>query len=63
VPLKVEREAVEENTGERFVFEEVLFANGEFVPDLQPADVDRHVRAFGDICLVIFNSNEFVYVY
>ena len=63
VPLEVEREAVEENTGERFVFEERLLANEEFEPDLQPADVDRHVRALGDVCLVILNSNESVYVY
>ncbi|QEG41692.1 PSD1 and planctomycete cytochrome C domain-containing protein [Roseimaritima ulvae] len=63
VPRKVRREAVEENTGERFAFEEKLFANEEFQPDLQAADVDRHVRALGDVCLVMFNSNEFVYVY
>ncbi|MBI1246664.1 DUF1549 domain-containing protein [bacterium] len=63
VPLKVKREAVEENTGERFTFEEELLANQEFQPDLQPADVGRHVRALGDICLVILNSNEFIYVY
>jgi hypothetical protein len=63
VPLKVKREAVEENTGERFTFEEPLFANLEFEPDLQPAEVDRHVRALGDVCLVILNSHEFVYVY
>lgn len=63
VLLTVKREAVEENTGERFSFEEQLFANKEFEPDLQPADVDRHTRALADICLVILNSNEFVYVY
>ena len=63
IPLKVKREAVEENTGERFTFEEPLFSNLEFKPDLQPADVTRHVRALSDICLVILNSNEFVYVY
>lgn len=63
VPLMVEREAVEENTGERFTFEERLFSNSEFTPDIQPTDTSRHVRALADICLVILNSNEFVYVY
>ncbi len=63
VLLKVKREAIEENTGERFTFEEPLFANEEFESDLRPTDVDRHVRALGDVCLVILNSNEFVYVY
>ena len=60
VLLKVKREAVEENTGERFSFEEHLFSNEAFKPDLQPGDVDRKVRALADICLVILNSNEFV---
>ena len=61
--LEVVREAVEENTGEKFTFTERLFSNADFVPDLQPADVDRHTRALSDLCLVILNSNEFVYVY
>jgi hypothetical protein len=62
-PLEIVREAVEENTGERFTFTEPLFSNADFVPDLQPADVDRHTRALSDLCLVILNSNEFVYIY
>ncbi|WP_425614021.1 PSD1 and planctomycete cytochrome C domain-containing protein [Anatilimnocola sp. NA78] len=62
-PLEVVRDAVEENTGERFTFREKLHANAEFVPDLQPADVSRRTRALADICLALFNSNEFVYVY
>jgi len=62
-PLKVVREAVEENTGEKFTFVERLHSNADYIPDLQPADVDRHTRALSDICLVLLNSNEFVYVY
>jgi hypothetical protein len=62
-PLEVRREAIEENTGERFSFMETLHANADFVPDLQPADVPRHTRALVDVCLALFNSNEFVYVY
>lgn len=62
-PREIVREAVEENTGERFTFREKLHANAEFIPDLQPAAVNRHTRALADICLVLFNSNEFVYVY
>jgi mono/diheme cytochrome c family protein len=62
-PLEVVREAVDENTGERFVYTEQLIANAQFVSDLQPADVERHVQALADLCLVIFNANEFVYVY
>ena len=62
-PLKVVRKAVEENTGENFAFEETLFSNADYVPDLQPIDCDRRTRALADVCLVILNSNEFVYVY
>jgi hypothetical protein len=62
-PLEVKREAVEENTGEKFTFAEKLEANEDFVPDLQPSDVDAHTRALADVCLVLLNSNEFAYVY
>lgn len=62
MPMKVLREAVEENTGERFSFEETLYANADFVPDHDPANVTRHARALADICLTLMNSNEFVYL-
>jgi hypothetical protein len=62
-PLEVRRDAVEENTGEKFSFDEKLHAYADFVPDLQPADVDARTRALADVCLVLLNSNEFAYVY
>ena len=62
-PLEVRRDAVEEKTGEKFSFTEKLHAHAEFVHDLQPADVDARTRALADVCLVLFNSNEFAYVY
>ena len=62
-PQQVTREAVEENTGEKFTFFEKLGAYADFVSDLQPADVDARTRGFADVCLVILNSNEFAYVY
>ena len=61
--LEVRRDAVEENTGEKFSFNEKLHANADFVPDLQPADCDSHTRAMADVCLVLLNTNEFSYVY
>ena len=33
------------------------------MPDLKPWDVGHGTLAMGDLCLVLFNSNEFVYVY
>lgn len=62
-PLTVRREAVEENTGEKFAFDEKLHAYADFVPDLQPSDCDARTRAFADVCLALLNANEFVYVY
>ena len=62
-PLEVRRDAVEENTGEKFSFNEKLHANTEFVSDLQPADVPTHTRALADVCLALLNANEFAYVY
>ena len=62
-PLVVRRDAVEENTGEKFSFTEKLYANADFVPDLQPNDVPIHTRALADVCLALFNSNEFIYVH
>ncbi|QDS94564.1 Planctomycete cytochrome C [Roseimaritima multifibrata] len=62
-PRQIVREAVEENTGERFTFIERLHAVDDFEPDVQPSDVSRRTRALADLCLVLLNSNEFVYVY
>ena len=62
-PLEVRRDAVEENTGEKFSFTEKLPGYSEFIPDLQPAECDARTRALADVCLVLLNSNEFAYLY
>ena len=62
-PTSVRRDAIEENTGEKFSFTEYLPAYESFVADLQPQDVDTKTRALADVCLVLFNANEFSYVY
>jgi hypothetical protein len=59
----VVREAVEENTGEKFRFTEPLESAADFVPDLEPADASPVVRGLTEVCLVLLNSNEFAYVY
>ena len=63
LPRTVERAAVEENTGERFTYTETLYSNADFVPDVQWADVDARTRGLAQLCLVLLNSNEFLYVY
>jgi len=60
---EVVREAVEENTGEKFRFHEPLEASFEFVPDLQAADAPAEMRGLAEVCLVLLNSNEFAYLY
>jgi hypothetical protein len=62
-PREVVREAVEENTGEKFQFTEPLNLAADFVPDLKPSDVDARTRGLAEVCLVLLNSNEFAYVY
>jgi mono/diheme cytochrome c family protein len=61
-PVEVVREAVEENTGETFSFTERLHASADFVADAGPADCDARTRGLADLCLVLFNTNEFAYV-
>ncbi|MDF1852553.1 MAG: PSD1 and planctomycete cytochrome C domain-containing protein [Verrucomicrobiales bacterium] len=62
-PTEITRRANDERTGEPFSFDERLRVYEEYVHDLQPHEVDARTRAFADLCLVLLNSNEFVYVY
>lgn len=59
-PREITREAVEENTGERFTFTEPLEAAADFIPDPDFADVDIQIRGLAEVCLVLFNTNEFI---
>ena len=59
-PHEVVREAVEENTGEKFRFVEPLDAAADFVPDLSAAKVDTDTRTLANVCLVLLNANEFL---
>ena len=43
--------------------QEVLFGFDNYTPDPTFADVDVETRALADLCLVVFNSNEFIYLY
>lgn len=62
-PTQVERSLVEEFTGKPFVFIEKLNVFEDYVPDAKPWTVDADTRAMADVCLLLFNSNEFLYVY
>ena len=62
LPLAVRREMIEELTGKTFSWEEELDVMREYQRNLQPADVDAPTRGLAELCLVMFNSNEFLYV-
>ena len=62
-PTQVTRRANEENTGEEFSFTETLFEYADYLPDLESHQVDARTRGLADLCLVLLNANEFIYVY
>lgn len=61
-PQKVKRRMVEELTGKPFTWTETLDLMDEYEPDLKPWDVGPRTRALAEVCLVLLNSNEFLYV-
>jgi hypothetical protein len=62
LPGRVQRKMVEEMTGEEFAWQEELEGMKGYQRDLQPWEVGPSTRALADLCLVLFNSNEFLYV-
>ena len=62
-PKLVERIMFEEMTGENFNFEEELQVYDNYEADLKAWEVDTTTRALADLAVVLFNSNEFMYVY
>jgi len=62
-PTRITRSLVEELTGQPFEYEEILPVFNNYGPDKKPADVSANTRALADLCLLLFNSNEFIYVY
>ncbi|MDP7051547.1 MAG: PSD1 and planctomycete cytochrome C domain-containing protein [Verrucomicrobiota bacterium] len=62
-PSSITRSLVEELTGQLFEYEEILPVFENYVADKKPADVSADTRALADLCLLLFNSNEFMYVY
>ncbi len=62
-PSRVTRSLVEEFSGKVFEYEERLPVFEDYVADRKASQVDASTRALADICLLLFNSNEFVFVY
>jgi hypothetical protein len=62
LPSKVQRGMVEELTGEMVHWDEDLSVLKDYQRDLMPWQVEPETRALADLCLVLMNSNEFLYV-
>lgn len=61
-PEKIKRTVMAEKTGRPYEFWEHLPAYEAYVPDLQRSDIDARTRGLAQVCLVIFNLNEFAYL-
>lgn len=62
LPETVKRGMVEELTGALFEWDEPLIGLEGYQPDKSMADLGANARALAELCLVLMNSNEFVYV-
>ncbi|MCC9644675.1 PSD1 and planctomycete cytochrome C domain-containing protein [Rhodopirellula sp. JC740] len=61
-PKEITRSLVEEFSGRPFEYTEWLPTFEDYQSDLKPWEVDGKTRALADMCLVLFNTNEFVFV-
>jgi hypothetical protein len=62
-PTSITRSLVEEATGLPFDYKEILPAFENYHADKKAHEVSPQTRALADLCLVLFNANEFMYVY
>lgn len=62
-PKELDRTVVEEMTGLALKYKEPLDIYADYVPHVKPWDVEPSTRSMADLCLTLFNTNEFVYVY
>lgn len=61
-PAHITRSLVEEFSGSPFEYQEILPRFEKYVADPKPADVSADTRALADMCLLLLNANEFMYV-
>lgn len=63
LPTKVKGEMIAEKTGEPISWPQKMTVMKYYERDLMPWEVDASTRALAELCLVMINSNEFLYVY
>ncbi len=61
-PIQITRSLVEEFSGQVFEYQEILPVFEKYVADKKSADVTPETRALADVCLLLLNANEFMYV-
>ena len=61
-PKQITRSLVEEFSGKPFQYTEILPVFNDYVADQSASDVGPQVRALADACLLLLNTNEFMYV-
>lgn len=61
-PTEITRSLVEEFSGDVFEYTEILPVFERYQQDTKPGDVSAETRALADLCLLLLNSNEFMYV-
>ena len=61
-PSKIQRTVMAEKTGEPYTFDEEMPSYLQYQPDVQPARLAPKVRGLAQVCLVLFNLNEFAYL-
>jgi hypothetical protein len=62
LPRKVRRGMIEELTGEMVEWDEELTGLDKYERDVMPWEVGAETRGLAEVCLVLMNSNEFLYV-
>jgi len=62
-PTAITRSLVEEFSGKPFEYTEWLPTFEDYHADKKPSDVGPSARALADVCLLLFNTNEFMYLY
>ena len=61
-PTEITRSLVEEFSGKPFEYQEILPVFEDYHPDKKAADVTPETRALADMCLLLLNTNEFMFV-
>lgn len=61
-PTEITRSLVEEFSGRPFEYQEILPVFKDYQSDKKANDVSVATRALADMCLLLFNTNEFMYV-